>query len=130
MIYRVEDGKLSVACLEVEYDRDLSSQLVGKSEWTATEDCWFQYLSLGLETLTQSETGGYKELWIELNGVRVSLWSYDNKSISDKVIRECSASLFMKKGDIVKIRWTNEKNTATFTANQTKVFPLTMKERK
>lgn len=50
MIYRIENGqKVALDAMldnswEIEYSRDLSSQLIsGQNEWTATEDCWFQH---------------------------------------------------------------------------------------
>lgn len=127
MIYRVEDGELSVVCLEVEYDRDLSSQLAGKSEWTATEDCWFQFNSV-IYAKNNNQTN--TNLVIQLNGITVS----NTDSIADAadgVLTMVNASVFMKKGD--KIFYFNSETGTKATFGQgryVKIFPLTMKERK
>lgn len=128
MIYQVKDNKKIPLgtqfdnSWEIEYDRNLSSQLSGKSEWTATEDCWFQFNSIIYAT-GGNQSNVYAVL--QLNGVTVS----NTDGISDAnngVITMIHASVLMKKGDTIKYFNSETGNPMSFgtQGRYVKVFPI------
>ena len=130
MIYQVKDNKKIPLgtqfdnSWEIEYNRDLSSQIIDKSEWTATEDCWFQYHSIFYNKSTDTNQTAYTTLTIQLNGIVIS--NTDNiQDTSGGLLYEIVASVLMKKGD--KIAYVNTDSTKAappFTVKCAKIFPI------
>lgn len=130
MIYQVKDNKKIPLgtqfdnSWEIEYNRDLSSQLSGKTEWTATEDCWFQYHSIFYSKSTDTNQTAYTTLTIQLNDIVIS--NTDNiQDTSGGLLYEIVASVLMKKGD--KITYVNTeagRSAPPFTVKCAKIFPI------
>lgn len=127
MIYAIENGqKVPLGAQfsndwQIEYDRDLSSQLSGKSEWTATEDCWFQFHALWYRPNSSASYLEYvKSLHITVNDVVVDKIAFDLDGSTINGI--LSASVLLKKGDVIKCVSTNY--TYGFNTDNTKIFPI------
>ena len=136
MIYRIENGqKVALDAMldnnwDIEYNRDLASLLVDKSEWIATEECWFQFHSIWIrEGSKQIADADYlRNMVITLNDVNVARMDYSqfDRSSSSKIETYILTSqLFMKKGDTVKFYSTASTGSSpVFNAITTHVFPI------
>lgn len=132
MIYRIENGeKVALDAMldnnwDIEYNRDLASLLVDKSEWTATEECWFQYNCIWYrsgDSLTKDDKF-LQGLHITLNEVEVAKVDLSNSG-NNICVYLLTSQLFLKKGDIIKIvSSVDDHAAATFLATCTHVFPI------
>lgn len=102
MIYQVKDNKKIPLGTQfdnswsIEYDRDLSSLLVGKNTWTATEDCWFQHTILWNKEVYPATV----PFECYLNDAVVS-----TVAISDRMNDLIQiTNVLVKKGDVLKLR--------------------------
>lgn len=137
MIYRIENGqKVALDAMldnswEIEYDRNLISSINGKSEWIATEDCWFQYDGVWVREKAREDKEGaaLQTLKILLNGVEVSTLDRSPTTglgSNEIMTRLLAASVLMKKGDVIKItRATIEgQSDLTFSGAAVRCFPI------
>lgn len=134
MIYAIENGqKIPLGTQfdnnwEIEYDRDLSSQLSGKTEWTATEDCWFQYATSVARKADEvlNNEGDINTTRVLLNGVKISTNSSSytwNQTVPVRVFT-FMASILMKKGDVISITRDGAASALTFSESDIHVFPI------
>lgn len=128
MIYVIKNGQkipLGSQCdnsWNIEYDRDLASQLEGKSEWTATEDCWFQLSVIWNRVNTESDLTKIDNTTVTLNGIDIQKKAMSRGTTGNSVYILC-AEAFLKKGDVVK--WNCDViGNSTFIKNTFRVFPI------
>lgn len=127
MIYQVKDNKKIPLgtqfdnSWQIEYDRDLSSQLVGKDTWTATEDCWFQYNGLWVRNNGSEDIEKARDLKIKVNGAEIQTRDSSGTSTTNITVLLFGASALMKKGDVVT--FINSLGTK-FDSTSVKVFPI------
>lgn len=134
MIYQVKDNKKIPLgtqfdnSWQIEYGRDLSSQFSGKSEWTATEDCWFQFHSIWIrqgDSYT-NDNAYLSGVQITLNDVNVA--NMDKSNITNGTtgaVYMITSQLLMKKGDTVKFYSTASTGSQpAFNTTTTHVFPI------
>lgn len=127
MIYQVKDNKKIPLGTQfdnswnIEYDRNLSSQLSGKTEWTATEDCWFQYTGLWVRNNGNEDIDKARDLKISVNGVEVQTRDSSGTGTTAITVLLFSASVLLKKGDVITF-----KNSlgSPFDPSTIKVFPI------
>lgn len=137
MIYQVKNhekiplGTQFDSSWEVEYNRDLSSQISGKSEWTATEDCWFQYATsvTRKDGETWNNEGDINTTRVLLNGIKVSTNSSSYTWNSQLPVRVFTfmASVLVKKGDVIQIirdGVASPSSPLTFAESDIHVFPI------
>lgn len=133
MIYAIENGqKVPLGSQfdnswSVKYDRDLSSQLSGKSEWTATEDCWFQYHSIWVRQNSSytSDNAYLTGIEISLNDVNVAKMDKSSFTGETGATYMITSQLLMKKGDTVKFYSTASNDSQpAFNTTTTHVFPI------
>lgn len=127
MIYQVKDNKKIPLgtqfdnSWQIEYDRDLSSQLSGKSEWTATEDCWFQYSGIWLRKAGDNDISKAENIAIIVNGVAVQISDSSGANNIDTTVVSVTASVILKKGDVITI---SSDLGSTFGKKYVKVLPI------
>lgn len=129
MIYQVKDNKKIPLgtqfdnSWEIEYDRDLSSQIIDKSEWTATEDCWFQWLYTWLGPNEADPINRVNAMQVTLNGTPIQVKAgYTSRTALEGSSIILSAIALLKKGDVVAINETLEKGV--FKDSTVRCFPI------